>query len=306
MEGSRLIISPSPHIRDEDTTQKIMFTVVLSLIPVWAVATYFFGLDSIRLVLVSALAAMIAEAFVQKLRKLPVTLSDGSALITGMLLGLSLPPTLPSWMAAIGSIAAIVIGKQVFGGLGSNPFNPALIGRAFLVASFTGPMTNWVAPLTDGITAATPLVNSEAFRNYELFFGNVSGSLGETSALIIILSGIFLFYRGVIDYRIPVGFLATAGILSVIFGQDPVFQLLSGSLLFGAIFMATDMVTSPITPKGRWIFGIGCGVVLSVIRFWGGLPEGLTFAILFMNAATPLINRWTRPRIYGQGVKQNA
>ncbi|NLM70032.1 MAG: RnfABCDGE type electron transport complex subunit D [Firmicutes bacterium] len=302
MEGTRLVLSPSPHVRDEDTTQKIMLTVAAALVPVWAAATYFFGFDSIRLVVASALAAMGSEALFLALRRKPITISDGSALVTGMLLGLSLPPSLPTWMAVFGAFVAIVVGKQVFGGLGYNPFNPALVGRAVLVASFATQMTTWTAPFTDAVTQATPLVSGTAGYS-ELFFGTVPGSLGETSALAILLGGIILFYRGVLDYRIPVGFIGTVVVFSLLFGQDVVYQLLGGSLLFGAVFMATDMVTSPITPVGRWVFGIGCGLILVVIRFWGSLPEGLTYSILLMNALTPLINRWTRPRIYGRGVK---
>lgn len=305
MEGSRLVISLSPHIRDKDTTQKIMFTVVLALIPVWAAATYFFGFNSIRLVLLSSITAVAVEALVMVIRRQPITVLDGSALVTGMLLGLSLPPALPSWMAVLGAAVAIVVGKQVFGGLGSNPFNPALVGRAFLVASFSKAMTTWTAPFTDTVTAATPLINQSAASYPELFFGTTAGSLGETSALAILIGGIFLFYRGVLDYRIPTGFLGSVVILTLLFGEDPVFHLLSGSLLFGAVYMATDMVTTPITTKGRWIFGVGCGLILVLIRLWGSLPEGLTYSILLMNATTPLINRWTRPRIYGQGVKNS-
>ena len=302
MEGTRLVLSPSPHVRDEDTTQKIMLTVAAALIPVWAAATYFYGFNSIRLVLASVIAAIGSEALFLALRRKPITVSDGSALVTGLLLGLSLPPTLPTWMAVFGSFIAIVVGKQVFGGLGYNPFNPALVGRAVLVASFATQMTTWTAPFTDAVTNATPLVSNAASYS-ELFFGAVPGSLGETSALAILLGGIILFYRGVLDYRIPVGFIGTVAVFSLLFGQDVIYQLLSGSLLYGAIFMATDMVTSPISPVGRWLFGFGCGLVLVIIRFWGNLPEGLTYSILLMNALTPLLNRWTRPRIYGRGVK---
>lgn len=305
VEGSQKILSPSPHMRDEDTIQKIMFTVVFALVPVWAAATYFFGFDSIRLVLISSLTAVLAEMVIGKMRKRPITVWDGSALVTGMLLGLSLPPSVPNWMVVLGSVVAIVVGKQVFGGLGANPFNPALVGRAFLTASFATPMTSWITPLTDTVTAATPLSGLSSVSYPELFFGAVPGSLGETSALAILLGGIFMFYRGVIDYRIPLSFLGTVAAMALIFGQDPIFQLLSGSLLFGAIFMATDMVTTPITILGRWIFGVGCGLILFVIRIWGGWPEGLTYSILLMNATVPLINRWTRPRIYGQGVNSN-
>lgn len=305
MDEKRLFISQSPHVRDNDRTQKMMFSVVLGLIPVWAAATYFFGFDSIRLVVLGAVAAMATEAVMQKIRRRPITISDGSALITGMLLGLSVPPTLPSWMIILGSVIAIIVGKQIFGGLGHNPFNPALVGRAFLVASFSSQMTMWTMPF-DGITAATPLVNSGAYSLSQLFFGTAPGSLGETSIFAILLGGIFLFYRAVIDYRIPVGFLGTVAIFTALLGQDPVFHLLSGSLLFGAIYMATDPVSTPVTPRGRWIFGIGAGIILVVIRVWGALSGGLTYSLLLMNALTPLINRLTRPRIYGHGVKKNA
>src|SRR5690554_731388 len=227
-----------------------------------------------------------------------ITISDGSALVTGVLLALSVPPTLPSWMIIIGSVVAIAIGKQAFGGLGHNVFNPALVGRAFLVASFALPMTAWTGPF-DTITRATPLALGAARGNLpNLFFGAVPGSLGETSVLAILLGGIYLFYRGVLYHRITLGVLGSVVAMSLITGSNPVFELFSGSVLFGAVFMATDMVTSPVTPRGRWIFGFGVGFVIMLIRTWGSLPEGVTYAILLMNAVTPLINRWTRPRIY--------
>ncbi len=206
-------------------------------------------------------------------------------------------------MVIVGAVVAIAIGKQVFGGLGANPFNPpALVGRAFLTASFALAMTAWTAPF-DAVSAATPLAMGAARSNIpDLFFGSIAGSLGETSALAILLGGIYLFYRGVLDYRICLGMLGTVAVVAAAAGQDPVFHLLAGSVLFGAVFMATDPVTSPITPLGRWIFGAGIGLIVMVIRIWGGsFPDGVTFAILLMNAATPLLNRWTRPRIYGQG-----
>lgn len=306
MEEYRFILSPAPHFKDTDTTQKIMFSVVIAIIPSFVAAVYFFGFDAIRLTLLACLAALGTEAVFLKLRKKPLALSDGSALITGLLLGLSVPPSLPSWMVVLGSIVGIALGKQVFGGLGHNIFNPALVGRAFITASFTASMTTWYAPF-DAITVATPLAMSPfASRYADLFFGSVAGSLGETSAFAILLGGIFLFYRGVLDPRVPLGVLGTVFVMAVALGHDPIFHLLSGSVLFGAIFMATCMVTSPITPKGRLIFGIGVGFILMIIRLYGSLPEGLTFAILLMNAVTPLINRWTRPRVKGQGVSSHA
>jgi electron transport complex protein RnfD len=280
-----------------------MFTVLLGLLPVIAASIYFFRFDAVRILLLSSAAAIATEAIFQRIRKQPIRVADGSALVTGVLLGLILPPTLPSWMVILGSAFAIAIGKQVFGGLGQNPFNPALVGRAFLTASFAVAMTTWTTPF-DAVTTATPLVTGAAATNIrDLFFGSVAGSLGETSALAILLGGIYMFYKGVVDYRIPVAILASVAVIAVFAGQDPVFHLLSGSVLFGAVFMATDMVTSPVTKAGRWIFGLFIGFIIMLIRLFGGFPEGVTFAILLGNAITPLLNRWTRPRIYGHGVK---
>ncbi|NLY10833.1 MAG: RnfABCDGE type electron transport complex subunit D [Firmicutes bacterium] len=301
-----LVVSPSPHVRDGDTTPKIMFSVVLALFPVIFASIYFFGLDALRILVISSVTAVAAEAACQSLRKKPVTIYDGSALVTGILLAFTLPPQIPSFAVVLGAIVAIVIGKQIFGGLGYNPFNPALVGRAFLSVSFANLMATWVSPF-DAVTVATPLQLGSGVVPYaELFFGNIAGSLGETSALAILLGGVYLLYRGVLDYRICAGYLGTVFVLTLVLGHDPVYHLLAGSLLFGAIFMATDMVTSPVTPKGRWIFGIGAGLILVIIRLWAKAPEGVMYSILLMNMLTPLINRFTRPRIYGQGVKGNA
>ena len=303
MDDLKLIVAPSPHIRDNDTTEKIMFGVVIALLPVVAASIYFFGWNAVRVLLLSSAGAIATEAIFQRLRNRPIRVGDGSALVTGLLLGLIVPPSLPSMMVILGSAFAISIGKQVFGGLGQNPFNPALIGRAILTVSFAGAMTAWTKPF-DAVTTATPLfVGAAGSRVPDLFFGSVAGSLGETSALAILLGGISLFYRGYLDYRVPLGVFASVIVMSLLTGQDPIFHLLAGSVLFGAIFMATDPVTSPITKAGRWVFGIGVGLIIMLIRIWGSYPEGVTFAILLMNAVTPLINRWTRPRIYGQGVK---
>lgn len=303
MDDLKLIVSPSPHIRDKDTTEKMMFAVLTALLPVLAASIYFFRWDAVRLVLLSAGAAIATEAIFQRLRKQPIRVADGSALVTGVLLGLIVPPSLPSWMVILGAVFAIAIGKQVFGGLGQNPFNPALVGRAILSVSFAAAMTKWTAPF-DAVTAATPLFRGTAHIP-DLFSGTVAGSLGETSALAILLGGIYLFYKGYLDYRIPVGIFASVAVIALLAGVSVPFHLLAGSLLFGAIFMATDPVTTPITKSGRWIFGIGVGLIVMLIRIWGSYPEGVTFAILLMNAVTPLINRWTRPRIYGQGVKSS-
>ncbi|MCK9525512.1 MAG: RnfABCDGE type electron transport complex subunit D [Limnochordia bacterium] len=303
MDDLKLIVAPSPHIRDNDTTEKAMFTMLVALLPVLAASIYFFRMDAIRLVLLSGAGAVATEAIFQRLRKQPIRVGDGSALVTGVLLGLIVPASLPSWMVILGSVFAISIGKQFFGGLGQNPFNPALVGRAILSVSFVAAMTSWTPPI-DVFTSATPLALREGAASIpDLFFGSVAGSLGETSALAILLGGIYLFYKGYLDYKIPLGIFVSVVAMALFTGQSPLFHLLSGSVLFGAVFMAVDPVTSPITKAGRWVFGLGIGLIIMLIRTWGSHPEGTMYAILLMNAATPLINRWTRPRIYGQGVK---
>jgi electron transport complex protein RnfD len=255
------------------------------------------------LVIITTLAAVLTEAIFQKLRGKPITVWDGSAMVTGILLALNLPPGLPLWMAVVGAAIAISLGKQVYGGLGMNPFNPALIGRVFLMITFPVQMTTWINPV-DGTTGATPLqimkMQGVSTDYVKLFLGNIGGSLGETSALLIIFGGLYLLYKGYIDWRIPVSYLGTVAVLSLLLGRDPVFQLLSGGLMLGAFFMATDMVTSPISRMGKIIFGIGAGFFVVLIRFYGGYPEGVSFSILLMNAFTPIINRYTVPKIYGE------
>lgn len=304
MEDLKLIVTSSPHISDEDTIEKIMYGVLIALIPASVVGIYNFGFNAFAIIIVSVVSAVITEWLFQKLRNKPITIRDGSALVTGLLLALNLPPGLPLWMAAVGSGVAIGIGKQVYGGLGHNPFNPALVGRAFLLASFPVAMTTWISPI-DGTTTATPLglmkLQGIAVDYTSLFIGRIGGCIGETSALAILLGALFLIYKGYIDWRIPISYLGTVSVLTTVFGGDPLFHLLSGGLMLGAFFMATDMVTSPITKRGKWIFGIGAGTVVVIIRLWGGLPEGVSYSILLMNGITPLINRFTKPRVFGKG-----
>ncbi|NLN17143.1 MAG: RnfABCDGE type electron transport complex subunit D [Firmicutes bacterium] len=301
-ENIQLIVSTAPHLRDEDSVSMIMYSVVWALLPATVCAVYFFRGRAIGIILTCIIVALLAEAAAQRLRGVPATLWDGSALVTGLLLALNLPPTVPWWMAVLGTAVAIVIGKQVFGGLGHNPFNPALVGRAFLLAAFPVQMTTWITPF-DAVSASTPLAQGAGgiYGYGHLYLGLVPGSLGETSAFALLLGALYLLYREYIDWRIPVGYLGTVAVISLLAGQDPIFQLLSGGLMLGALFMATDMVTTPITRAGRWIFGIGAGVILMVIRLWGAMPEGVTYSILIMNGLTPLLNRWTRPRIFGHG-----
>jgi Na+-translocating ferredoxin:NAD+ oxidoreductase subunit D len=261
-------------------------------------------------------AAVGTEYFWQRVRVKGNTALDGSAVITGMLLALTLPPGLPIYMAALGSIMAIAIGKQIFGGLGQNIFNPALVGRAFIQAAFPVAMATWTKPLvwaaTDAETAATPLglmkFEGQGTPLSQLFFGNVGGSLGETSAMALLIGGAFLYYKGYIEWRIPVSLVGTVALLGGALWlfdpagyPDPLFQVMAGGLLLGAIFMATDYVTSPLTPSGKLVFGAGTGLIILIIRTWGGLQEGVMYAILLMNAFTPLINTYTRPTVFGKG-----
>jgi electron transport complex protein RnfD len=218
-----------------------------------------------------------------------------------MLLALTLPPSIPLWTVFLGAVVAIVLGKQVFGGIGHNPFNPALVGRAFLVAAYPVLMTDWSV---DGVSGATPLalMKSEgvATDTWRLFVGQIGGSLGETSALALLLGFAFLLYKGYVNWRIPLGMISTVFVLTYVFGENPIFHIFAGGLMIGALYMATDMVSSPTTKNGRWIFGIGAGAIVVIIRLWGGYPEGVLFSILLMNAAVPLINRYTKPRSLGE------
>lgn len=303
MSQYKFLITSSPHIHSGESVQKIMFSVAGALLLPTLAGVYFFGTRALILVITATLAAVATEAIFQKLRGKPITVWDGSAIVTGMLLALNVTPALPVWMVVVGSAVAIGLGKMIYGGLGMNPFNPALIGRVFLTVTFPVQMTTWINPV-DGTTGATPLalmkMQGVPTDYARLFLGNVGGCIGETSALMIILGGLYLLYKGYIDWRIPVSYLGTVAVLSLVLGRDPIFQLLSGGLMLGAFFMATDMVTTPISRLGKIIFGIGAGVFTVIIRFYGGYPEGVSFSILLMNAFTPIINRYTIPRIYGE------
>ena len=311
------ILASSPHFHAQATVPRIMWNVIAALVPATVLAVVYFQWAAVGIILTSVVSALAAEAVVNRIKGEVFTTPDGSALITGLLLALTLPPSFSLGGAALGSIFAIVVGKHFFGGLGYNIFNPALLGRAFLQASFPVPMTTWSWPLTakyagvDGVTAATPLglfkfehISSELSG---LLTGNISGSLGETSAIAIMIGGIYLLIRKYADWRITSSFLLSVFLVSGAFWliapeayPTPFFQLFSGGLMLGAFFMATDMVTSPVTAKGAWIFGAGAGFILVIIRLFGGLPEGVMYSILLMNAFTPLINRYTRPKIFGE------
>jgi electron transport complex protein RnfD len=298
-----LEISISPHIRAKEDAKSIMWWVAGALLFPTLAATYFFGPRAFLLVVFTALIAVLSEIIYQWLAKTKITALDGSAVVTGMLLALIIPSTLPFWVAMIGAVMAIVLVKGLFGGLGFNIFNPALAARAILLASWPVALTNWVKPL-DSITTATPLFLAkmgQAVPGYwDLFLGNRAGSLGETSVLAILIGAAILFYKKIIDWPAPTAYIGTVALLTLILGRDPIFYVLSGGLMLGAFFMATDYVTAPVTTKGRFIFGAGCGIMTVLIRFYGGFPEGVNYSILFMNILTPIIDKYARPRLYGR------
>ncbi len=318
MSEKLLAVSTSPHVFTREDSRKIMWNTVLSLIPPVLGAIYFFGLRALWVILVSVISAVLAEAIWLYARKMPLSMAiDGSQVITGILLALTLPPTIPLWMASLGAIFGIIFGKQVFGGIGQNIFNPALIGRAFLMAAFPVELTTWVAPTpgfhltVDATTTATPLALmkfSHQMTPYsKLFWGNVAGSLGETSVFLILLGFVFLVIKKYIDWRESFSYVATVFVLGGIFWlinpskyPDPLFHILSGGLMLGAVYMITDMVTSPVTPKGRIIYGIGAGILVVLIRLFGGFPEGVMYSILLINMTRPWIDRLTIRRRFGE------
>jgi electron transport complex protein RnfD len=340
MEG-KLVVSPAPHLRDRTDVKSVMYAVVLALIPACVGAVYFFGLRALFIIVFASAAAVLTEFGLQKATGRKVTIADGSALLTGILLAFNVPPGVPYWLPVAGSVFAIGVAKIPFGGLGYNPLNPALVGRAFLTASWPVYMTAaWVPPARgtlsgiNAITEATPLgvyklsnailsdsgasadqvagatsylnelYSTAALKN--IFFGNIGGCVGETSALLLLVGAAYLLIRKVINWRIPGAYIATVAIIMWIFGGrsmftgNVLFQLFAGGLILGAFYMATDMVTSPITPRGQIIFGIGCGLLTSIIRLKGGYPEGVSYSILIMNITVPLIDRFTRPRKFGE------
>lgn len=333
MTREPLVIAASPHIHDRDDTARIMWNVVGSLVPIVLAATWFFGPSALLVISAACAGALVTERIAGK----GGTLRDGSAVITGILLGLTLPAGMPMWMAVVGGAISIALGKLLFGGLGFNIFNPALIGRAFLQAAFPVAITTWPsigatswwslrgdnfalpflsAHEPDVVTAATPLglmkFEGKGTELLDLWIGNTGGSLGETSAILIMLCGMYLAWRGFLNWRIPVAVLASvAGCSALLHLANPVyptaaFMVLSGGVMLGAWFMATDMVTAPVTNRGRWIFGVGIGLLVVIIRIWGGLPEGVMYAILLLNALVPFINRVTQPRVFGTRVTRES
>jgi len=327
-----LIVTAPPYLRTGETTHCLMFDVGIASLPIVLASLYFSGPYVILVLFLSLFSALATEGIIQviktpgfKLRPFfyniatneNMTLADGSALVTGLLLAFNLPPRIPFWVPIVGSALAISIGKHLFGGLGHNIFNPALFARAFLVAAWPAHMTSWVAPFEwgqwihqlsihprswsiDAVSTATPLAlmkqQGVSTSWLDLFLGNIGGCIGEVSVLAVLIGAAYLLYKGTITWHIPFPYLGTVVLLTVLFGKDPVFHLFSGGLMLGAFFMATDIVTSPITKRGRILFGAGCGVLTALIRLFGSLPEGVSYSILLMNACTPLIDRYTGGR----------
>ncbi len=317
------MLSSSPHAHEGSSVRRIMADVLIALIPAFAMAVTVFGADAVRLVAVCASTCVVAEAASRKIMGRNMGIDDLSAVVTGVLLAFNLPPQLPTWMAIVGSVFSIVIVKQVFGGIGYNIFNPALAARVFLLISFPVAMTTWSLP--DAVTTATPLgawksawstgaAPASFFDTYRLsalFIGRQPGCIGEVSEIALLLGGLYLLARRIIYWEIPVFFIGAVAVFTAILYQvdpvrnlSPAFHLATGGLFLGALFMATDMVTSPVTRRGQMIYGLGCGLLTVVIRRWGGYPEGVSFAILIMNGFSPLIDRLTPPRAFGH-LKQN-
>lgn len=303
---NKLTVSPSPHDENYIKTSDIMFTVCMALMPSLAVGCYIFGLKSLIITAVCIASCILFEYLCRKLMKRENTINDLSAVVTGLILAMNLPPTTPIWIAITGSFIAIVIVKQLFGGLGQNFANPAITARIVLMISFPSAMTNWVTPfywkIPDAVSNATPLALSDddTLPSYlDLFVGTVGGCIGETSALALLLGGIYLIWKKIINPAAPLTFIGTVALLSLIAGDDPLYQILSGGLFLGAFFMATDYATTPITTKGKIVFGIGCGIITFIIRHFGSYPEGVSFSILLMNILTPYIEQLTRTKVFG-------
>ena len=315
---NKFIVSPSPHIHGGDSISKNMYGVLIALIPAFLVSLYFFGVGALVVTLTSVIACVLFEYLIQKfLYKKQPTIGDGSAILTGLLLAFNLPSNLPVWIIVIGALAAIGIGKMSFGGLGNNIFNPALVGRVFLLISFPAQMTTWPVPgkfpltYTDAETGATVLSGLKQHAGdlpsyADLLIGNMGGSIGEVGAIALLLGLVFMLVRKIITWHIPVSVIGTVAIFTgIMYLIDPVtyanplIHILSGGLLLGAIFMATDYVSSPMSTNGMLIYGVGIGVITTVIRLFGAYPEGMSFAILIMNALTPLINTYVKPKHFG-------
>lgn len=303
-----LTVASSPHIKRPDTTRGIMSDVVIALAPAATYGCILFGLRALAVLITSVSVAVLCEFLWNKALKKPNTIKDMSAVVTGLLLGMNLPSTLPLWQAAIGSAAAIIVVKQMFGGLGHNFANPAIAARIILLVSFPASMTRFTEPVSDAVTSATPLAGTAGTLSFKtLFFGMHAGSIGETSAFLLIVGGLYLVIRRVITPIIPVCFIGTVALLSLISGESVMLSVFGGGLILGAVFMATDYTTSPTTSLGKAVFAVGCGIITFVIRKFGSLPEGVSYSILLMNILVPHINRFTLSKPFGfEKVKEAA
>jgi len=327
-----LNVSPSPHAHGKELTQKLMLSVVVALIPAFITSVFYFGIGAIIVTASSVASCLLFEYLIQRfVLKKPISITDGSALVTGILLAFNLPSNIPVLIVVIGSFVSIAVAKMTFGGLGNNPFNPALVGRVFMLISFPVQMTSWPVPkgfgtgYLDAVTGATPLaIIKEGLKNGEplsqlmdkvpapsqMFLGNMGGSIGEVAAVALLIGFVYLIFKKVISWHIPVSIIGTMAIFTTILwlvnpekNADPMFHILAGGVLLGAIFMATDYVTSPMNPKSMIIYGCGIGAITVIIRVWGAYPEGVSFAILIMNAFVPLMNAYIKPKRFGEEVK---
>ena len=307
-----LNVSSSPHVRSGVTTKNIMYDVAIAMIPatVWGVMQ--FGLYSLLVVAATVLSCVLSEYVFEVLMKKPVTISDGSALVTGMILGLNMPPSIPIWMPVLGGVFSIIVVKQLYGGLGQNFMNPALAGRCFLLISFAGSMNSFIDPMTNAVSGATPLAVLKDGGGYDLaamFLGKIPGTIGEISTLALLIGAAYLLAKKVISIRIPGTYILTFAVFAFIFGRQDLGYVLAeicgGGLIFGAFFMATDYVTSPITPKGQIVFGICLGILTGLFRLFGGSSEGVSYAIIFCNILVPLIEKVTLPTAFGKGGKKH-
>ena len=307
-----LNVSSSPHVRSGVTTKNIMYDVAIAMIPatVWGVMQ--FGLYSLLVVAATVLSCVLSEYVFEVLMKKPVTISDGSALVTGMILGLNMPPSIPIWMPVLGGVFSIIVVEQLYGGLGQNFINAALAGRCFLLISFAGSMNSFIDPMTNAVSGATPLAVLKDGGSYDLaamFLGKIPGTIGEISTLALLIGAAYLLAKKVISIRIPGTYILTFAIFAFIFGRQDLGYVLAeicgGGLIFGAFFMATDYVTSPITPKGQIIFGICLGILTGLFRLFGGSSEGVSYAIIFCNILVPLIEKVTLPTAFGKGGKKH-
>lgn len=307
-----LNVSSSPHVRNGVSTKNLMYDVAIAMLPatIWGVMQ--FGIYSLVVVAATVLSCVLSEYAFETLMHKPVTISDGSAVVTGMLLGLNMPPTIPLWMPVLGGVFAIIVVKQLYGGLGQNWMNPALAARCFLLISFAGSMTRFTDPVTDAIAGATPLATIKAGGTYDvasMFIGKIPGTIGEVSVIALLIGAFYLLYKKVITIRIPGTYILTFAIFAFIFGQHNLSYVLAevcgGGLIFGAFFMATDYVTSPITPRGQIVFGVCLGILTGLFRLFGGSAEGVSYAIIFCNMLVPLIEKYTLPTAFGKGGKKN-